>query len=430
MAATFTIGTREVGGDAPVFIIAELSANHGHRLEVALETIDAAKRAGADAIKIQTYTPDTLTLPFERDPFIVRTSNAWAGKTLHALYADAMTPWEWTSALKRRAEEHGLVFFSTPFDTSAVDFLEGHGVPLYKIASFEIVDLPLVEYVAQKQKPMIMSTGMCTFEEIARAVSAVRAAGNDRIALLRCVSSYPAKAEEMNLAALEQLRTLGTVVGLSDHTREHEVAVTAVALGARVIEKHFITARALGGPDAFFSLEPAEFAEMVRQVRAAEKAIGRARFGPTPSEQASLAFRRSLFVTREVKKGERFTCDNVRSVRPGNGLPARLLPQVLGCVATIDLSAGTPLGATDVGERPKVEAAGDALAISVRAGVADVTLTEPTEALVAAALAQAKDAVILRVTAKGGAEVLRRAGFYHFRSEGERTVCERRLRDY
>ena len=335
-----------------VFIVAELSANHGAKLQTALDTVTAAARAGADAIKIQTYTPDTLTLPFTTEPFIVRTDNVWAGKTLHQLYGEAMTPWAWTAELKAHAEANGLVFFSTPFDTTAVDFLEQHHVSLYKIASFELTDLALVSYVARQGKPVILSTGMATLEEIARAVATCREAGNDQITLLRCVSSYPARAEDMNLASMDALAQLGTVIGLSDHTRDNVAAVTAVALGARVIEKHFILDRALGGPDAFFSLEPAEFALLVKEVRAVEAALGTPRFGPTASEAKSLVFRRSLFVSAEVNAGDVLTCDNVRSIRPGHGLPSSELPNVLGCLATRDIAAGTPLTREVVGPRP------------------------------------------------------------------------------
>ncbi|MCC6811993.1 MAG: pseudaminic acid synthase [Deltaproteobacteria bacterium] len=407
---SFKVGARTVGDGSPVFIVAELSANHGHSLDVALATVDAAADAGADAIKIQTYTPDTLTLPFDRDPFIVRTNNEWAGKTLHALYADAMTPWEWTAALKTRAEARGLVFFSTPFDPTAVDFLEAQGVGLYKVASFELVDLPLVDYVARTGKPMIMSTGMATFAEIERAVRAARSVGNDRLALLRCVSCYPAKSEDMNLAAIAELKTLGTVVGLSDHTRETEVAIAAVALGAKVVEKHFIRDRALGGPDAFFSLEPKEFKELVRAIRACETAIGSARFGPTPAEAKSVAFRRSLFVTADLKAGEIFTAKHVRSVRPSNGLAPEQLPRVLGSIARADVAAGTPLSEAHVGER--VAPSGRVQAV-----------------LDAAAKAQAPIARVTTSDATFLAE-LERAGFYHFHETKDGVACERRLASY
>lgn len=435
---SFRVGEREVGDGAPVFVVAELSANHGHQLDVALATIDAAKAAGADAIKIQTYTPDTLTLPFEREPFVVKTKNEWGGKTLHALYKEAMTPWEWTKALKQRAEERGLVFFSTPFDTTAVDHLEAHGAPLYKIASFELVDLPLVEYVARTQKPMILSTGMATFEEIEAAVRTARSVGNDRLALLRCVSSYPATSDDMNLAALEKLRTLGTVIGLSDHTRTNDVAVAAVALGARVVEKHFITDRSLGGPDAFFSLEPKELGELVRAIRSAEAAIGTARFGPTPSERASLQFRRSLFVSADVKAGEPLTCRNVRSVRPANGLPASKLPEVLGCAATSDLIAGTPLEAGHVGLRLRAAPGKiDLQAMTVSdERVATVLLSEVTAAIARAIEdeTERRGAVTVIVSVPKSAaesiEALVRAGFYNVSERGERVLCERRVRPY
>lgn len=350
---SFSIGTRQVGDGAPVFLVAELSANHGANKDVALRTIEAAAKAGADAIKLQTYTPDTLTLASNAEPFVVKTKNEWAGRTLHDLYAEAMTPWEWHAELKAAAEAHGLVFFSTPFDVTAVEYLERLGVLVHKIASFELTDLPLVAHVARRGHPMIMSTGMASLGEIESAVATCRAAGNDSLALLRCVSAYPAVPEAMDLRSLNALSAFGTVVGLSDHTRDATAAITAVALGAKLVEKHFILDRSIGGPDAFFSLDPAEFQFMVRSIRDAEKALGRPRFGPSADEVASLRFRRSLFAAKAIKKGEMLTADNVRSVRPADGIPARHLSDVLGRTAAADLDFATPLRWEHVGERPR-----------------------------------------------------------------------------
>jgi len=348
---SFRIGAREVGGDAPVFFVAELSANHGGKLEIALETIERAAKCGADAIKIQTYTPDTLTLRSSAERFVVKTKNEWSGRTLHDLYAEAMTPWEWHEALRDCAAASGIALFSTPFDATAVDFLERLAMPAHKIASFEIVDLPLVERTARTGKPIIISTGMASFEEIEAAVKVCREAGNDQIALLRCVSAYPARPESMGLASLPALASLGCVVGLSDHTRDPVAAITAVALGAKVVEKHVILRRELGGPDAFFSLEPEELKATIDAIRTAEAAIGRPRFGPAEEELPSLAFRRSLFVARDVPEGKALDADDVRSVRPAGGMPARELPAVLGCVAATNLRAGEPLAPEMIGAR-------------------------------------------------------------------------------
>jgi pseudaminic acid synthase len=352
MATSFKLRGKHVGAGAPVFMVAELSANHGGSLDVARRTVEAAAKAGADAIKLQTYTADTLTLASSAPPFVVKTKNVWAGRTLHDLYREAMTPWEWHAELKELAESLGLEFFSTPFDATAVEYLEHLGVPCHKVASFELTDLPLVEAVAARGKPVIMSTGMASLGDIEAAVRVCRDVDNDDLVLLRCVSSYPASAESMNLASLATLKSFGTIIGLSDHTRDPVVAITATALGAKVIEKHFILDRTLGGPDSFFSLEPGEFRAMVDAVRIAESALGKISFGPSPEEAASTAFRRSLFVARDVKRGSVLTCDDVRSVRPADGLPARHLPEVLGHVATEDCLAGTPVTWQLVGHVP------------------------------------------------------------------------------
>jgi GNAT superfamily N-acetyltransferase len=349
---SFKIGHLDVGQDAPVFVIAELSANHGQRKDIALATIEAAARAGANAIKLQTYTPDTLTLASSAPHFVVKTNNVWAGRTLHDLYREAMTPWEWHAELKECAESLGLLLFSTPFDPTAVEFLEGLDVPAHKVASFELNDLPLVERMARTGKPLIMSTGMASLGDIEAAIAVCRGAGNEQIALLRCVSCYPAKPESMGLSSFGVLAGFGTVVGLSDHTRDATVAIASVALGAKLIEKHFIVDRSVGGPDSFFSLEPSEFRAMVGAVRDAEKALGKPRFGPSPDELASTAFRRSLFVARDVPAGSVLTCDDVRSVRPSAGLSPRYMPAILGRVATVALTAATPLAWDMVGAAP------------------------------------------------------------------------------
>jgi N-acetylneuraminate synthase len=312
-------------------------------LERALEWVRAAKEAGADAIKLQTYTADTLTLPCDNRYFRIQ-GTPWAGRTLHDLYKEACTPWEWHPRLKEAAEREGLDFFSTPFDPTAVDFLEKLGVPAYKVASFELVDIPLIRRIAQTGKPMILSTGMATLEEVREAVEAARGAGAREIVLLKCTSAYPAPLEEMNLRTIQNLREVfGVPVGLSDHTLGIVAAVAAVALGACVVEKHLILDRKGGGADAAFSAEPGEFAEMVRAVRQTEKALGTVRYGPTSGEEATRVFRRSLFVVKDVRRGEVLTAEQVRSIRPGNGLHPRHLDEVLGRRVTRSVPMGTPL---------------------------------------------------------------------------------------
>ncbi|MCU0701919.1 MAG: pseudaminic acid synthase [Myxococcaceae bacterium] len=353
----FSIGQKRVADDSPVYFVAELSANHGHSLDKALETVAAAAKAGADAIKLQTYTPDTLTLKSNAPPFVVKTKNVWAGRTLHDLYAEAMTPWEWHRTIMQAAAEVGLACFSTPFDATAVRFLADLDVPAYKVASFEVTDLPLVEAMARQGRPMIISSGMASLAEVEAAVRVCHEVGNRDVAVLRCVSAYPADPRSMDLRSLEVLRGLGVVLGLSDHTRDNVAAITAVSLGARFIEKHFIVDRAWGGPDAFFSLEPAEFRRLVDEVRTCEAALGRPRFGPSAEEQNSLAFRRSLFVARDVAPGQVLTCDDIRSVRPSNGLAPHHLPAVLGRTASRALKAADPLSWEMVGgaaELPEV----------------------------------------------------------------------------
>lgn len=335
--------------NAPVYLIAEISANHNGSFERALETIRAIKDAGADAVKIQTYTPDTITLNCDAPPFQIK-GTLWDGRNLYELYAQAMTPWEWHAPLQAEAHKLGLDFFSTAFDPTAVDFLEELNVPLHKIASFELVDLPLIEKMARTGKPLIMSTGMATLGEIEDAVKAARAVGCAQVALLWCNSGYPAAPAEMNLRVIPHLsETFGVPVGLSDHTLGTTAATCAVAVGARIIEKHFTLSRADGGPDAAFSLEPDEFAQMVAQVREAEQMLGRVEYGPREREKASLAFRRSLFVVENVKVGEALTAQNVRSIRPDGGLAPKFWREIEGKMARRDLKKGEPLKWTMLG---------------------------------------------------------------------------------
>ena len=322
------------------FIVAELSANHGHQLELALASIRAIREAGADAVKLHTYTADTLTLDSRREDFRVK-GTLWDGRTLYDLYQEAYTPWEWHPALFAEARAQGLVCFSTPFDKTAVDFLEDLGNPICKIASFEITDLPLIDYAARKGKPMVISTGIALPEDIQRAVDTCRAAGNDDITLLKCTSSYPAPVENANLQTMVDMKDrFGVKVGLSDHTMGSDVAVAAVALGATVVEKHFILDRSIGGPDAAFSMEKEEFAAMVRSIRNVEKALGEVVYPTDPAAIKGREFCRSLYVARDMKAGDRITEENVRSVRPGFGLPPRYLPSILGKRVARDVEAG------------------------------------------------------------------------------------------
>jgi len=341
---SFRIGNRPIGAGAPVYIVAEMSANHGQSFDNAVAIIHAAKDAGTDAIKLQTYTPDTITIASDREAFRIHGGTIWDGRTLHDLYGEAYTPWEWQPRLKRAANDLGMDLFSSPFDVSAVDFLEEMDVPAYKVASFELVDIPLIQKMASTGKPLIMSTGMATLAEIEEAVQAARQAGAEQIALLKCTSAYPAPAEEMNLRTLPELaRRFNLPVGLSDHTMGIAVPVAAVALGACIIEKHLTLSRSTPGPDSAFSLEPAEFKAMVEAVRVAEKSLGQVCFGPGRQEESGRMFRRSLYVVREVKCGEVFTGENVRSIRPGRGLHTRHLPEVIGRQASRDIAQGTPL---------------------------------------------------------------------------------------
>lgn len=326
-----------------VFIIAELSANHNQDFEVAVETIRAAKEAGADAIKLQTYTADTITIDCANPYFQIDQDTLWDGTTLYQLYQQAYTPWEWHPRLKEIAEQEGLVFFSSPFDKSAVDFLETLAVPLYKIASFEITDIPLIEYVAAKGKPVVFSTGIATVEEIEEAIQACYRMGNRNIAMLKCTSSYPAPLELANLRMIPDMKErFGISVGLSDHTMGSTAAIAAVALGARIIEKHFILDRSVGGPDASFSMNKEEFKQMVCSIRELEKALGKINYELSDKVKKNRKFARSLFVTKDIKAGEVITAENVRSIRPGDGLPPKYLPEIMGKAVACDIQAGTP----------------------------------------------------------------------------------------
>ena len=337
------IGNREIGAQAPAYIIAEMSANHAGSIENAKKIIHAAKEAGADCVKIQTYTADTITIDCDK-PYFHIGEGTWNGENLYRLYQKAYTPWEWQAELKKEAESIGLDFFSTPFDKSSVDFLEEIGVGFYKIASFEIVDIPLIKYVASKGKPIIMSTGMSTIGEIEDAVNAVRSQGNNQLALLRCASAYPAITDEMNLMTMKNMAEVFHVpVGLSDHSMGSVGAVAAVALGANIIEKHFCLDRAIENPDSSFSMNPEEFAQMVRDVRQAEKAIGHVSYGATEQEKSNVTFRRSIFCVKDIKKGEKLTEENVRVIRPGHGMKPKFYEEILGQVALQDIERGTPM---------------------------------------------------------------------------------------
>lgn len=334
-----------IGGDNPAFIIAEISANHNHDLDRALEIVDVAADCGADAIKLQTYTPDTLTIQSDRPEFQVK-GTIWEGETLYSLYEKAYLPWEWHAPIFERARARGMQALSTPFDFTAVDFLQEQGVDIFKVASSELVDIPLIKRVAQTGKPVLISTGMGNLAEIEEALQTLRDNGCPDICLLQCTAAYPAKLEEANLRTMVEFRDrFGVIPGLSDHTMTTTVPMVATALGAKVVEKHLTLARADGGPDSKFSLEPAEFTAMVQAVREAEAALGQVVFEPSPGEAAPRGFRRSLYVVADVRAGEPFTPENVRSIRPAMGLHTRYYEEVLGARATQDIAAGTPLEA-------------------------------------------------------------------------------------
>ena len=344
MTPELTIGTRKVGPGHPAYLIAELSANHGQDFDQAVRIVRAMAASGADAVKVQTYTADTLTIPCDNEFFRIGGGTLWDGRTLHDLYQEAFMPWDWQPKLQAVATELGLDFFSTPFDASAVDFLEAMNVPCHKVASFELVDLPLLRKIAATRKPVIASTGMATQDEIAEAVKTLREGGCEQLALLKCTSAYPALPEEMHLRTIADMSArFGVPVGLSDHTMGHTVPVAAVALGACIVEKHFTLSRSTLGPDSTFSLEPEEFAAMVAAIRTTEKALGRVNYEVSANEAKSRQFRRSLFVVADVRAGEPFTALNVRSIRPGHGLHTRHLSEVLGRKAKHDVKRGTPL---------------------------------------------------------------------------------------
>ncbi|HEY7985305.1 MAG TPA: pseudaminic acid synthase [Methylophilaceae bacterium] len=341
----FKIAGRTIGsGNAP-FIIAEMSGNHNQSLERALEIVDAAAKSGAHALKIQTYTPDTMTLDLDEREFHISDPNSlWAGTSLYKLYGEAYTPWEWHEPIFKRAKELGIIAFSTPFDDTAVDFLEGLDVPCYKIASFENTDLPLIRRVAATGKPLIISTGMATLEEMQDAVGAAREAGCKDLVLLKCTSTYPATADNTNILTIPDMRELlGCQIGLSDHTMGVGVSVASVALGAVVIEKHFTLNRADGGVDSTFSMEPQEMAQLVLETERAWQALGKVSYGATEAEKKSTQFRRSLYAVQDIKAGNALTKENVRAIRPGLGLPPKFMEKVLGMSASTDIKRGTAL---------------------------------------------------------------------------------------
>lgn len=348
---TLRIGPREIGPGAPPFVIAEMSGNHNQSLDRALAIVEAAASAGAHALKLQTYTADTMTLDIDEGAFRIEDPNSlWAGRNLYELYQLAYTPWDWHGPIMARANALGLECFSTPFDETAVDFLESLGVPAYKVASFENTDIPLIRKIAATGKPMIISTGMASAAELDESVAAAREAGCRDLVLLKCTSTYPASPENTNLRTIPHLRErFGCEVGLSDHTMGVGASVAAVALGASVIEKHFTLARADGGVDSSFSLEPAELASLVTETERAWRAMGEVRYGATEAEEQSLLHRRSLYVTQDIAAGEPFTRDNLRAIRPGLGLPPKHIDEVLGRPARAALTRGTPLSWACVG---------------------------------------------------------------------------------
>lgn len=345
---TINVNGRAIGDGAPAYIIAEMSGNHAGSMERALEMVHLAKEAGADCVKIQTYTPDTMTIDCHNEYFDID-KGTWKGENLYSLYRKAYTPWEWQEELRDEAAKVGIDFLSTPFDNSSVDFLEGLGLSFYKIASFELVDIPLIEYIASKDKPIIMSTGMGSLEEICEAVEAVHRMGNSQLALMKCSSAYPANTCEMNLATIRDMKErFGLPVGLSDHSMGSFSASTAVAAGADIIEKHFCVSRSIKNPDAAFSMEPDEFAEMVRQVREVEEALGIVSYGVSKQEENEVCFRRSLFVVKDIAAGERLTAENIRSIRPAYGLKPKYYNEVLGKRAVRELKRGMPLSFGDI----------------------------------------------------------------------------------
>lgn len=340
-----SIANRKIGEKHPPFIVAEMSGNHNQSLDRALEIVEAAANAGADALKIQTYTADTMTLSQNTRDFVITDEKSpWKKKTLHALYQEAYTPWEWHQAIFKRCKELGIIGFSSPFDQTAVDFLESLDVPCYKIASFECTDLPLIRKVASTKKPMIISTGMCTVAEIEEAVQTAKEAGCEDIILLKCTSTYPASPEHSNLQTIPNMQdAFGCQAGLSDHTLGCGAAIASVVLGATVIEKHFTLSREEGGVDATFSLEPEEFKTLVDETKKAKQAIGQVYYGPTEAEKASMKYRRSLYISQDMKKGDRLTTENLRIIRPGFGLAPKYYEILLGKKVNKDIDRGTPV---------------------------------------------------------------------------------------
>lgn len=340
------IGNKTIGGESPVFIIAELSANHNQDYKIAAKSLRAMKKAGADAVKLQTYTADTITMDSDKKYFKIKQGTIWDGQTLYKLYQKAFTPWEWQPKLKKIADELGLILFSSPFDDSAVDFLSKMNVPAYKVASFEITDIPLIEYMAKKGKPMIISTGVAELEDIRAAIVACHGVGNYQIVLLKCTSAYPAPYNEMNLQTIADMtKRFKAVIGVSDHSMGKEAAIASVALGAKVVEKHFILDRKIGGPDSSFSMEPQEFRKMVDSIRNTEQAMGKTTYKLSDKSKKNRQFSRSLFVVENINKGEIFTKKNVRSIRPGFGMHPRLYNKVLGRQSKTNIAKGTPLTA-------------------------------------------------------------------------------------
>jgi len=344
MKANITIGERTIGMGFPVWIVAEISANHNQKFDQAVRLIEAAKEAGSDAVKLQTYTPDTLTIDADNEYFRIGKGSIWEGQTLYRLYQQAYTPWQWQPELKAIANNLGMELFATPFDKTAVSFLEKMDVNVFKISSFELVDIPLIRRVARTGKPIIFSTGMATLGEIQEAVSTAREAGCNDIVLLKCNSSYPANPGEMNLRTIPHMaKKFGVPVGVSDHTLDTTVAVAAVAIGACIVEKHFTLSRTIPGPDSIFSLQPDEFKDMVRAIRTAENARGDVKYESSEGEKNSRMFRRSLFVVNHIKAGELLTHENIRSIRPAMGLHPRYFEKVIGMPALQDIAKGTPL---------------------------------------------------------------------------------------
>ncbi|MDW9496567.1 pseudaminic acid synthase [Sinorhizobium meliloti] len=343
MTRVITIAGREIGSDFPPYVIAEMSANHNGRIETALSLIDRAKEAGADAVKLQTYRPDTITLDSDADEFRIQ-GGLWGGKTLYQLYSEAYLPWDWHAPLFEHARKTGITIFSSPFDNTAVDLLEDLNAPAYKIASFEAVDLPLIRYAAGTGKPMIISTGMADDEEIAEAIEAARGGGCKDLAILHCVSGYPAPARDYNLRTIpDMIERFGLATGLSDHTLDNTTAIASVALGGSLIEKHFTLDRSGGGPDDSFSLEPQEFAALCRDAKTAWEALGNVDYGHKSSETGNVKFRRSLYFVKSLKAGDIVTPDAVRSVRPGFGLAPKFLDRVLGKILRKDVQINTPV---------------------------------------------------------------------------------------